>query len=102
MNPAQKDVFVPNFVHIRPAIAWEYWRQKKKEKLELKCGAFQITGRRMDYGLYFRRNDTVDFVGDGTVEKPTTETIGVDTEIMFPSCGRAEIYGSKTSQKNSL
>jgi hypothetical protein len=23
MNPAQKDVFVPNFVHIRPAIAWE-------------------------------------------------------------------------------
>ena len=51
------------------------------------------------YGLYFRRNDTVDFVGDGTVEKPTTETIEVDTEIMFPSCGRAEIYGSKTSQK---
>ena len=52
------------------------------------------------YGLYFRRNDTVDFVGDGTVEKPTTETIGVDTEIMFPSCGRAEIlYGCKPSQK---
>ena len=52
------------------------------------------------YGLYFRRNDTVDFVGDGTVEKPITETIEVDTEIMFPSCGRAEIYGSKTSKKN--
>ena len=52
------------------------------------------------YGLYFRRNDTVDFVGDGTIEKPTTETIGVDTEIMFPSCGRAEIlYGCKPSQK---
>ena len=38
-----------------------------QNELELKCGAFQITGRRMDYGLYFRRNDTVDFVGDGTV-----------------------------------
>ena len=41
--------------------------EAEKKELELKCGAFQITGRRMDYGLYFRRNDTVDFVGDGTV-----------------------------------
>ena len=42
----------------------------------MKYGVFQkLTGRRDSCGQYFRRNDTVDFVGDGTVEKPTTENI---------------------------
>ena len=41
--------------------------------------------------LDFRQNDTVDFVGDGTIEKPTPENIGVDTKIMFLSCQIAEI-----------
>ena len=27
--------------------------------------------------LDFRQNDTVDFVGDGTIEKPTPENIGI-------------------------
>ena len=43
--------------------------------------------------LDFRQNDTVDFVGDGTIEKPTPENIGVDTKIMFLSCRIAEIEG---------
>ena len=43
--------------------------------------------------LDFRQNDTVDFVGDGTIEKPTPENIGVDTKIMFLSCRIAEIDG---------
>ena len=32
-----------------------------------------------------------DFVGDGTIEKPTPENIGVDTKIMFLSRRTAEI-----------
>ena len=35
----------------------------------------------------------MDFVGDGTIEKPTPENIGVDTKIMFLSCRIAEIEG---------
>ena len=48
-------------------------------------------GRHLD----FRQNDTVDFVGDGTIEKPTPENIGVDTKIMFLSCRIAEIEGRR-------
>jgi hypothetical protein len=43
--------------------------------------------------LDFRQNYTVDFVGDGTIEKPTPENIGVDTKIRFLSCRIAEIEG---------
>ena len=46
-------------------------------------------GRHLD----FRQNDTVDFVGDGTVEKSTPENMGVDTKIMFLSGRIAEIEG---------
>ena len=49
-----------------------------------------LTGRRGGH-LDFPQNDTIDFVGDGTIEKPTAENIGVDTKIIFPSCRRAEI-----------
>ena len=54
--------------------------------------ALSLTGRRGGH-LDFRQNDTVDFVGDGTIEKPTPENIGVDTKIMFLSCRIAEIDG---------
>ena len=50
---------------------------------------FRFHGRHLD----FRQNDTVDFVGDGTIEKPTPENIGVDTKIMFLSSRIAEIEG---------
>jgi len=43
--------------------------------------------------LDFRQNDTEDFFGDGTIEKPTPENMGVDTKIMFLSCRIAEIEG---------
>ena len=69
----------------------------------MKYGVFQkLTGRRDSCGQYFRRNDTVDFVGDGTVEKPTTENIAVDTEIMFPSYQRAEIEGCHLPGRHSV
>jgi len=50
---------------------------------------FRFHGRHLD----FRQNDTVDFVVDGTIEKPTPENIGVDTKIMFLSSRVAEIEG---------
>ena len=50
---------------------------------------FRLHVRHLD----FRQNDTMDFVGDGTIEKPTPENIGVDTKIMFLSCRIAEIEG---------
>ena len=57
--------------------------------------ALSLTGRRGGH-LDFRQNDTVYFVGDGTIEKPTPENIGVDTKITFLSCpiGLVEIDGS--------
>ena len=39
---------------------------------------FRFHGRHLDFG----QNNTLDFVGDGTSEKPTPENIGVDTKIM--------------------
>ena len=48
---------------------------------------FRFHGRHLD----FRQNGTVDFVGDGTIEKPTPENIGVDTKITFLSGRIAEI-----------
>ena len=50
---------------------------------------FRFHGRHLD----FRQNGTVDFVGDGTIEKPTPENIGVDTKITFLSGRIAEIEG---------
>ena len=54
---------------------------------------FRFHGRHLD----FRQNGTVDFVGDGTIEKPTPENIGVDTEIMSLSGRIAEIEGGGNS-----
>ena len=50
---------------------------------------FRFHGRQLD----FRQNDTVDLVGDCTIEKPIPENIGVDTKIMFLSSRTAEIEG---------
>ena len=50
---------------------------------------FRFYGRHLD----FRQNGTVDFVSDGTIEKPTPENIGVDTKITFLSGWIAEIEG---------
>ena len=47
--------------------------------------------------LDFRQNDTVYFVGDGTIEKPTPENIGVNTKITFLSCPIAEIEQNVTT-----
>ena len=50
---------------------------------------FRFHGRHLD----FPQNDTVDFVGDVTVEKPTHGNIEVDTKIKLISSRIAEIEG---------
>ena len=41
---------------------------------------FRFRGRYLD----FRQNDTVDFVGDGTIEKPTPENMGYRHQNYVP------------------
>ena len=48
---------------------------------------FRIHVRHLD----FRQNDTAYLVGDGTIEKPISENICLDTKIMFLSRRMAEI-----------
>jgi hypothetical protein len=43
--------------------------------------------------LISHKKDTINFVGDGTIEKPTPENVGVDTKIIPQSCRGAEIEG---------